>query len=93
MRIRGKLNIKPEDEMFYNGVLRAAEDITKRIEGEKIPSFIVEEAILYFSDKEEYEICHKIKNFYEYNPAFFIDVTRASWFGTMRVREKIEKNI
>lgn len=93
MRIRGKLNIKPEDIMHYNGVVKAAKDITKRIANELIPTFIVQESLMYFSDKEEFEKCSLIKNFLEGNPTFFIDISRIEWFGTMRSIERIEKNI
>ena len=93
MRIRGKLNIKPEDVMYYNGLVKAARDITKRIANELIPSFIVQESLIYFSDKEEFEKCQLIKKFFEGNPLFFVDISRAEWFGTMRSIERMQKNI
>lgn len=91
MRIRGKSNIKAEDVLFYNCVASVAMDISKRIADELTPTFIVEEAMDYFSDKEEYEICQKIKSFYDGNPTFFVDISRAEWFGTLVNRKKIEK--
>ena len=81
MRIRGKSNIEAEDILFYNCVASVAMDISKRIADELTPSFIIEEAMDYFSDREEYEVCQMIKKFYEENPAFFINISRAEWFG------------
>ena len=93
MRIRGNSNIKPVDIKFYNCVVSVAEDITKRIADELSPTFIIDEAMSYFSDKEEFEKCQLIKNFYDENPTFFISVSRAEWFGTMRSIERMQKNI
>jgi len=92
MRIRGKANIKAEDILYYNCVASVARDISKRVADELTPSFIVHEAITYFSDLEKYEVCEIIKKFFENNPSFFIDVSRAEWFGTMRTIDKKEKN-
>lgn len=88
MRIRGKSNIEAEDVLFYNCVASVARDSSKRIADELTPTFIVQEAILYFSDREEYEISQIIKNFYDKNPTFFIDISRAEWFGTISIRKK-----
>jgi len=83
MRIRGKSNIEAVDIEYYKCVATVAGDISKRIANELTPTFIVDEAMGYFHDKEEYEICHKIKTFYDENPDFFLKVSRAEWFGTM----------
>ena len=88
MRIRGKSNIKAEDILCYNCVASVASDISKRVADELTPTFIVHEAISYFSDREEFEICQIIKKFYEDNPSFFIDISRAEWFGTIVVNKK-----
>ena len=92
MRIRGKSNIEAEDILYYNCVASVAKDVSKRVADELTPTFIVLEAIDYFADKEQYEICHTIKNFYDNNPSFFVDISRAEWFGTMVTRKKSEKN-
>jgi hypothetical protein len=88
MRIRGKSNIEPLDVEYYKCVATVAGDISKRRHNELTPTFIVDEAISYFHDKEEYEICHSIKKFYEENPDFFLEVSRAEWFGTLRTIKK-----
>jgi len=88
MRIRGKENIEAEDVLFYHCVASVAQGDSKRIADELTPTFIVEEALTYFSDLEEYEICQDIKTFYEDNPAFFMDISRAEWFGTMKQIQK-----
>ncbi len=56
MRIRGKSDIEAEDILFYNCVASVAKDTSKRIADELTPTFIVEEAMAYFSDREEFEI-------------------------------------
>lgn len=91
MRIRGKSNIEAEDILFYNCVASVARDISKRVADELTPTFIVDEAMLYFSDKEEYEVCQTIKKFYDENPSFFIDISRAEWFGTMNIKKNNKK--
>jgi len=88
MRLRGKSNIEAEDILFYNCVASVARDVSKRIADELTPSFIVHEAMSYFSDREEFEICQIIKKFYDENPSFFIDVSRAEWFGTIIINKK-----
>ncbi len=92
MRIRGKSDIEAEDILFYNCVASVAKDTSKRIADELTPTFIVEEAMAYFSDREEFEICQTIKTFYDNNPTFFIDISRAEWFGTMATIKKNKKN-
>lgn len=88
MRIKGKANIEAKDILFYNCVASVARDVSKRVANELTPTFIVEEALAYFSDLEQYEVCRMIKNFYEKNPSFFVVVSRAEWFGTMRTIER-----
>jgi hypothetical protein len=92
MRIRGKSNIEPLDIEYYKCVASVAGDISKRIANELTPTFIVDEAISYFHDKEEYEICQTIKKFYDDNPTFFLDISRAEWFGTMVTVKKNKNN-
>jgi hypothetical protein len=71
MRIKGKSIIEPVDIEYYKSVAMVASDVSKRISNELTPDFIVEEAISYFSDIDEFEICQKIKTFYDSNPSFF----------------------
>ncbi len=79
--------------MHYNGVVKAAKDISKRIANELMPTFIVQESLMYFSDREEFEKCQIIKKFFEENPLFFIDISRVEWFGTSDSIIKKQKNI
>lgn len=88
MRIKGKSNIEAKDVLYYKCVAAVAGDISKRIADELTPTFIVEEAIDYFSSLEEYEICKLIKNFYDSNPSFFLDISRDEWFGESGVLEE-----
>ena len=53
----------------------------KRIEEELIPTFIIEEALNYYSQLEKYEVCQKIKIFFSNNSKYTIKITRAEWFG------------
>jgi hypothetical protein len=64
MKIRGKLHIEILDVQMYEGIADLAEKKKKRIEEELIPTFIIEEALNYYSDLEKYEICQKIKIFF-----------------------------
>jgi len=91
MRIRGKLDIKPEDILFYRSVASVSKDPSKRIADELTPSFIIEESIIYYSDIEEYEICQQIKSFYDKNPSFLLYISRAEWFGTIKTIKKEKK--
>ena len=77
MRVRGKSNIEAEDILFYNCVASVARDVSKRIADELTPTFIVDEAMSYFSDKEDYEVCQTIKKFY--------DVRRVDHVGNERL--------
>jgi len=88
MRIRGNSNIGATDIEYYKSVASVAGDVSKRIANELTPTFIIDEAIAYFHDKEEYEMCHMIKSFYDNNPTFFLEVSRAEWFGTLNVLKK-----
>ena len=92
MRIKGKSNIEPADVENYKSVAMVAFDVSKRIANELTPTFIVEEAIAYFSDRDEFETCQQIKLFYDSNPSFFLNISRAEWFGTMRTIKKGQKS-
>ena len=52
-----------------------------KIEEELIPSFIIEEALYYYSQLEYYEVCKSIKMFFSKNSKYTIQTTRAEWFG------------
>lgn len=92
MRIKGKSDIEAEDILFYNCVASVAMDSSKRIADELTPTFIVEEAINYFSDIEQYEVCRIIKEFYDSNPSFLVVISRAEWFGSCETIKKNKKN-
>jgi hypothetical protein len=81
MKIRGKLHIESVDVQMYEGIADLANKKKKRIEEELIPTFIIEEALNYFSDLEQYEICQKIKIFFFKNSKYTINITRAEWYG------------
>jgi len=81
MKIRGKLHIESVDVQMYEGIADLANKKKKRIEEELIPTFIIEEALNYFSDLEKYEICQKIKIFFFKNSKYTINITRAEWYG------------
>jgi len=81
MKIRGKLYIENLDVQMYEGIADLAEKRKKRIDEELIPTFIIEEALNYYSELEKYEVCKKIKVFFSKNSKYTIDITRAEWFG------------
>lgn len=81
MKIRGKLHIENLDVQMYEGIADLADKKKKRIEEELIPTFIIEEALNYYSQLEKYEVCQKIKIFFSNNSKYTIKITRAEWFG------------
>ncbi len=66
---------------MYNGIADLAYKKKSKIDEELIPSFIIEEALSYYSQLEYYEVCQKIKVFFSRNSKYTIDITRAEWFG------------
>lgn len=81
MKIRGKLHIENLDVQMYNGIADLAFNKKEKIDEELIPSFIIEEALYYYSQLENYEVCQKIKIFFSTNSKYTINITRAEWFG------------
>ena len=81
MKIRGKLYIENLDVQMYNGIADLAFKKKEKIDEELIPSFIIEEALYYYSQQENYEVCQKIKIFFSKNSKYTINITRAEWFG------------
>lgn len=81
MKIRGKLNIENLDVQMYNGIADLAYKKKEKIEEELISTFIIEEAISYYCQMENYEVCQKIKVFFSKNSKYTIKTTRAEWFG------------
>ena len=49
---------------MYNGIADLAFNKKEKIDEELIPSFIIEEALYYYSQLENYEVCQKIKIFF-----------------------------
>lgn len=88
MRIRGNSSVLDVDIRYYECIANVARDITKRVANELTPTFIVTEAIAYYQDREDYEVCKIIKDFYDNNPSFFLNTTRAEWFGTLNIVKK-----
>lgn len=81
MRIRGKLHIETLDVRMYEGIAELADKKKERIEEELIPTFIIDEALNYYSQLEKYEVCQKIKVFFSNNSNYTVKTTRAEWFG------------
>ena len=81
MKIRGKLHIENLDVQMYKGIADLADKKKDKIEEELIPSFIIEEALYYYSQLEYYEVCKNIKMFFSKNSKDTIQTTRAEWFG------------
>jgi len=66
---------------MYKGIADLADKKKDKIEEELIPSFIIEEALYYYSQLEYYEVCKNIKMFFTKNSKYTIQTTRAEWFG------------
>lgn len=89
MKLKGKLNIEKLDVRMYQGIADLANNKMQKIDEELIPTFIVEEALIYYCDIEEYEICHKIKSFFTNHSKYTIQSSRAEWFGlTTTIKQK-----
>lgn len=66
---------------MYRGIYDLASNKTQKVDEELIPTFIIEEALVYFCDLEKYEICQKIETFFKENLDYTVQSTREDWFG------------
>jgi hypothetical protein len=74
--------LKKQKEDAKKDAAEAAKQAKKdKIEDELIPSFIIEEALYYYSQLEYYEVCKNIKLFFSINSKYTIQTSRAEWFG------------
>lgn len=87
MKLKGKIHTEKVDIKMYYGIADLADNKIKRIAEELIPTFIVDEALMYFCEREKYEICQKIKLFFQVNPTFTVQSSRAEWYG-INVKKK-----
>lgn len=87
MKLKGKIEIKKVDIMMYHGIYDLATNKMKKVDEELIPTFIIEESLLYFCDLEKYETCQKIKEFFQKHPSFTVESSREEWFG-INVKKK-----
>jgi hypothetical protein len=81
MKLKGKIEVSKGDILMYKGIYDLATNKIQKIDGELIPTFIIEESLTYFCDLEKYEFCQKIKSFFKENPTFTTPSTREDWFG------------
>lgn len=80
MEINGNI-IENLDIKLYQGIaLLACNQILKK-DQKPIPSFIVEEALTYYSELERYETCQKIKSYFDKNIKILINSSRKDWYG------------
>lgn len=89
MNIKDKIHPEKVDILMYYGLRDLADNKKQKIAEELIPTFIIEEALIYFCDLEKYEICQKIKTFFQKNSTFIIKSSREEWFGiNLRKKQK-----
>ena len=81
MKLKGKIHVEKVDILMYYGIYDLAANKMQKVDEELIPTFIIEEALVYFCDNEKYEMCQKIKEFFQTNPTFVIESSRENWFG------------
>lgn len=81
MKLKGKIDIEKLDIMMYQGIHDLASNKIQKIDGELIPTFIIEEALFYFCDLEKYEKCMQIKTYFKNNPSYTIESSREDWYG------------
>lgn len=67
--------------MMYHGIHDLAISKIQKVDEELIPTFIIQEALDYFCELEKYEWCQNIKQFFQNNPTFTIQSSRAEWYG------------
>ena len=89
MKLKGKLNIEKLDVKMYQGIADLAENKMHKIDEELIPTFIIEEALYYYCELEKYEVCQKIKMFFNSNAKYIIQSSRVEWFGMFSLKQKI----
>ena len=82
MEINGNI-VEKTDIRFYQGIAALACRKMKKIDQEQIPTFIVEEALAYYSQFEKYETCQMIKKYFDKHIKFLVSSTREEWFGTV----------
>ena len=88
MKLKGKLNIEQLDVKMYQGIADLATNKMRKVDEELIPTFIIEEALNYYCEREKYEICHKIKTFFKAHTNFIVQTSRADWFGLKLIKQK-----
>lgn len=59
MKLKGKIDIEEVDILMYNGIYDLSNNKLRKVDEELIPTFIIEEALVYFCDLEKYECCQK----------------------------------
>ena len=87
MKLTGKIEIEKFDIMMYQGIASLANKKLKKLDEELIPSFIIQESLQYFCELEKYEICQKIKNFFDEHKTYIVDSSREEWYG-LEVKKK-----
>lgn len=72
---------------MYHGIADLAFGKIPKIKEELIPTFIIKEALQYYCELEKYEICQEIKLFFQSNPTYTVESSRADWYG-VNVKKK-----
>ena len=88
MKLKEKENIEKIDIVMYNGLHAMANNKTKKLDEELIPTFIIDESLAYFCENEKYEKCQKIKVFFQNNPSCIVPSTRDEWFGVEQKKKQ-----
>lgn len=81
MKSLGKMPSEKLDILMYQGLSDMADNKIQKVDEELIPTFIINEALQYFSELEKYETCHKIKSFFQIHSTFVVDSSRGDWYG------------
>lgn len=81
MKLKGKIHVEEVDIRMYHGIYDLANNKMKKLAEELIPTFIIEESLAYFCELEKYEVCQKIKLFFQSNPSFTVESSREEWYG------------
>jgi hypothetical protein len=78
-----EMDVHPEklDILMYNGLLDMSTGKIEKVNDELVPSYIVKEALSYFSSRDEFEKCHEIKQFFDNHADYIAESSKEQWFG------------
>lgn len=81
MELKDNIEVEKVDILMYHGIYNLAINKMRKLNEELIPTFMIEEALSYFSNLEKYEMCQKIKEYFLKHQEYTIKSSRMEWYG------------